>query len=151
VGSVLVGQKLEADGIDSHADHVEFAGGAEGEVDDAVGKEDAAVGDGDDDRPPVAQVGDLDLAAEGQGAVGGGELVHVETPSAGGEVSLEDGAVPAGKAAFDSDEAGEDGGPGGGDGVDDVGRGDVVRHHRNHRGSVRRSRGCRGGDVCRKG
>src|SRR6202012_3862907 len=99
--------------------------------DDAVGEE-AAVGDGDDDGALVAQVGDLDLTAEGQGVMGGGELVHVEGATAGGEMALEECAVPAGQSALDAGESGKDGGAGGRNGGDDLGRADILGH-RNHR------------------
>lgn len=145
---VLVGQEFKTNGVDAHVDHAQLSCGSKGEVDDAVGEE-AAVGDGDDDGALVAQVGHLDLAAEGQSAMGGGELVHVEGTAAGGEMALEERAVPAGQSALDTDEAGEDFGAGGGNGVDDLGRADVMRH-RNHRSCVRRSRGCRGGRLCRE-
>src|ERR1700733_1842764 len=143
---VLVGQEFQAYRIEALADHVELLGGAEGEIDLAAGTEGAAVVDGDDDGAPVAQVGDLDAGAEGQGAMGGSQGVHVEWMAAGGEMSLEHGAVPTGESALDPGEDGEPGVGAGGsrEGGDDLGGGDVV----NHRG-VRRSRGC-GGGVCRK-
>jgi hypothetical protein len=146
---VLEGEELQADWVETLADHVERLCSSEGEIDLPAWAEGAAVIDGDDDRAPVAQVGDLDAGAEGQGAMGGGHGVHVEGMAAGGEVPLEHGAVPTGEATLDTS---EDGGTGSsadegrrGDGGDDFGGGDVV----NHRG-VRRSRGCRSG-VCRKG
>jgi hypothetical protein len=76
-GSKLVGEEFEADGIYAHPDHAEFAGGSEREVDDAVFGENSPVGDGDDDGALVTQVGDADLAAEGQGAVSGVTVVYL--------------------------------------------------------------------------
>lgn len=146
---MLEGQEFQPNRIYAHLDHVQLPGGAEREVDDAVGVEDAAISDRDDDGALVAEVGHLDLTAEGEGAVGSGEFVHVEAPATGGEVSLEDRAIPTGKAALEPDETGVDGWPGEGDGVYDLGGGDVVRH-RDHRSCVRRSRGYRWGGFCRE-
>jgi hypothetical protein len=145
---VLEGQEFKTNRVDTHLDHTEFSRRSKGEVDDAVGKE-AAVGDGDDDGALIAQISDLNLTAEGQSVMGGGEFVHVEGAAAGGGTALEERAVPAGQSALDTDEASEDGGAGGRNGVDDLGRADVMRH-RNHRSCVRRSRGCRGGRLCRE-
>ncbi len=99
-------EDIELDGVDARFDHVELSCCAVGEVDDALREEFAAVGDGDDDAAVVAQVGDPDLAAEGQIAVRCCELVHVEAATAGGSVAVENLAIPTGKAALDAGEGG---------------------------------------------
>src|SRR5690606_40402737 len=78
----------------------ELLGRGEGQVDDAVGVEGAAIVDAQDDLAPVVQVGDLHVAGQGQGLVGGGHAVQVVTFAVGGELVVELGAVPGGDAGF---------------------------------------------------
>ncbi len=65
-------------------DHVDFEGGAQGEVEDAAFYEGPPVVDLDDDAAAVVEVGDPDNRAKREFPVGGGEAVHVEDLSAGG-------------------------------------------------------------------
>jgi hypothetical protein len=52
--------------------------------------------DADHDRPPVAEVGDFDPAAQRQGRMGGGKVIHIVKFPAGGRFSLEIFSVPGG-------------------------------------------------------
>src|SRR5690606_39629446 len=62
--------------------------------------EGAAIVDAQDDLAPVVQVGDLHVAGQGQGLVGGGHAVQVVTFAVRGELVVELGAVPGGDAGF---------------------------------------------------
>src|ERR1700721_3290658 len=124
---VLISQELEADRIETLADHVKLLGCSPGEIGLPAWTKGATVVDGNDNGAAVAQVGDLNPGAEGQGAVRGGHGIHVEWATAGGETPLEHGAVPTGEATLDPGEdrgAGSERG-GGGDGGDAIVGGDV--------------------------
>lgn len=64
-GAALRGaEDFDFAGDDAVVDEVELASGADGDVDDAAFDEGAAVGDGDDFRTAIAEVGDADFSAE---------------------------------------------------------------------------------------
>ena len=79
-------------------DHVEPAGSAQGEVEDAASDEGAAVVDFDIDAAAVAQVGDPDEGSKGEFPVGGGEAVHVVDFTAGGGPSVKVVGIVGGEA-----------------------------------------------------
>ena len=76
--------------------HVDLLGGSIGKVDDAATHVGAAVGHTDHDAFAVAFVG-----ADGQGAVGSREGVHVIAFTAGGLLVVEVGPVPGGHAGHE--------------------------------------------------
>ena len=94
---VLLGTNY-ANRRNASAQHVELLGGFVGEVDDAVAGERAAVVDAHDDAFIVIQIGHSHQRAEGQGAMGGGQLVLVEALATGGTFALVFGAVIGGLA-----------------------------------------------------
>jgi len=94
------GDEVEVDGGDAGADEVDGAGGGAGEVDDAVVDEGAAIVDADLDFAMVGGVGDADERAEGEGAMGGGEGVHVVDFAGGGGAAVIGDAVPGGESGI---------------------------------------------------
>src|SRR5215471_6415174 len=88
---------IQPDLFDSGVE-VEHTGCAVAQVHDPTLNKGAAVVDSDDDRFPVAQIGDLDVGTQGKLAVGGGESEHVEVLAAGGGSAVELLAIPRGIA-----------------------------------------------------
>ena len=91
-------------------DEADLAGGGFGYIDQTAAGEGAAIVDAHDHRLAAARVGDADLAAEGQGAVGGGQSGGVEAFAAGGAATGEFAAVVAGHADAELLALGLDGG-----------------------------------------
>lgn len=83
------------------ANETKFARGSFRQIDDAVAMIGPAIRDRDDDAFAVARIGDLDLRAEGQAGVRGGQFLGVEDGAAGGAATGEFKAVVAGDTRTD--------------------------------------------------
>jgi hypothetical protein len=92
---------FETDVSGAGSDHCDGLGGGEGEVNNAIGDERAAIVDADGSLPAVIEVGDAHDGVEGQGAVGCGHVVHFVDFAVGGAAALEGKTVPGGDAFFD--------------------------------------------------
>jgi len=86
--SALQSERLEADASDALADEAELLGGSVGDVDDAAAAEGPAIGHLDHHRIAIRQIGDAQLGAKGEAAMGGGQCALQEHLTAGGALSL---------------------------------------------------------------
>lgn len=80
--------------LEALVSEVQGLGSAVGEIDDAAGNDRTAVIDPHVDPTPVTQVRDTDPAAQRQGRVRGGQIVHIVGLATGGGSTLEIGSVP---------------------------------------------------------
>lgn len=100
-GAAGVADHFQIDLAHAAVVHVDLLGGSIGKVDDAATHVGAAVGHADHDALAVALVGDAHHGADGQGAVGSREGVHVIAFTAGGLLVVEVGPVPGGHAGHE--------------------------------------------------
>jgi hypothetical protein len=85
---------------DAGLDHVEFARGGHGEVDDSSVDEGAAIGDADVDVFFICEIRYLEPGIERKSAMRGGQLFHVEDVSIGGAPSVIGRSVPTRDSGF---------------------------------------------------
>jgi hypothetical protein len=76
--------RLDANACDTRPDDSQFARRGRAEVDYPAPDERAAIGDPNGDMSFVSQVGHTNDGAEWQGSMGGGELLRLESFTAGG-------------------------------------------------------------------
>ncbi len=100
-GRASAAEQGEFDLAVAHGGDADFTGGGFGHVEHAPAREGAAIVDAHDHRFAAAGVGDADLAAEGQRAVGGGQRPGIEDFAAGGAAPGQFVSVIAGHADAD--------------------------------------------------
>lgn len=97
-GGLFLAEDIQANIGNAASADSQFLGCSDGEVDDPLGEENATVVDADYDGLAGVEIDDADQSTEGQAAVRGRHVIHIEGLAAGGLMAVEDGAVPGGYA-----------------------------------------------------